>query len=104
MPYHPDRIVGAAEWAKLPPDVQPRIGAVANDARDADTPATRAFEAADPHGSDQLLEAVSKAVSAIDPDQPLLPAGLGEGCPWSGPGPDSAARDEPAASGIPWMV
>jgi len=83
------------------------------------TPATRAFEAADAHCSDQLLEAVSEAVPAIDPDQPLLPASLGEvcpqcgrhhdehygeGCPWSGPGPDSADADEPAASGIPWMV
>ena len=29
MPYHPDRIDGAAEWAKLPPDVQTRIGASA---------------------------------------------------------------------------
>ena len=27
MPFHPDRIDGAAEWAKLPPDVQARIGA-----------------------------------------------------------------------------
>ncbi len=83
------------------------------------TPATRAFEAADAHCSDQLLEAVSEAVPAIDPDRPLLPASLGEvcpqcgrhhdnchgeGCPWSGPGPDSADADEPAASGIPWMV
>ena len=25
MPYHPDRIDGAAEWAKLPPDVRARI-------------------------------------------------------------------------------
>ncbi len=29
MSYHPDRIDGTAEWAKLPPDVQTRIGAAA---------------------------------------------------------------------------
>lgn len=133
MSYHPDRIDGAAEWAKLPPDVQARIGASAIEliaawvgvdaALDTDdepaTAATRAFEAADAHCSDQLLEAVSEAVPAIDPDRPLLPASLGkvcaqcgrhhdehygEGCPWIGPCPDTAAGDEPTAPGIPWMV
>ena len=130
MPYHPDRIDGAAEWAKLPPDVQARIGAgaieliatcvgvdaTADDVHGSVTPATRAFEAADAHCSDQLFEAVSEAVPAIDPDRPLLPASLGEvcaqcgrhhddrhgeGCPWSSPGPDTATGDEPAAPGIP---
>ena len=133
MPYHTDRIDGAAEWAKLSPDVQSTIGAAAIELMAAwvgldavvgtddepATPATRAFEAADAHCSDQLLEAVSEAVPAIDPDRPLLPASLGEvcpqcgrhhderhgeGCPWSSPGDTAAGDDGPAASGIPWMV
>ena len=132
MPYHPDRIDGAAEWAKLPPDVQARIGAgaieliatwvgldaTADDVHGSVTPATRAFEAADVHCSDQLLEAVSEVVPAIGPDRPLLPASLGEvcaqcgrhheercgeGCPWISPG-DGTDADGPAAPGIPWMV
>lgn len=138
MSYHPDRIDGAAEWAKLPPDVQATIGASAIEliaawvgvdaaADDADdvhgsvTPAIRAFEAADAHCSDQLLEAVSEAVPVIDPDRPPLPVSLGEvcaqcgcshhdpcedGCGWHAPGLCTACADDDnqAAPGIPWMV
>src|SRR6478609_7448574 len=79
---------------------------------------TLAFEAADAHCSDQLLEAVSEAVPAIDPDRPLLPTSLGEacaqcgrhhdercgeGCPWISSG-DGTDADGPTAPGIPWMV
>ena len=133
MPYHSDCIDGATEWAKLPPDVQARIGAgaieliatwvgldaTADDVHGSVTPATRAFEAAEALCSDRLLEAVTENVPAINPDRPLLPASLGvicpqcgrhhderhgEGCPWSSPGDTAAGDDGPATPDIPWMV
>ena len=133
MSYHPDRIDVTAEWTKLPPDVQTRIGAAAieliaawfhvdataDDALVRRTAETRAFEAAEALCSDRLLEAVTENVPAINPDRPLLPASLGvicpqcgrhhderhgEGCPWSSPGDTAAGDDGPATPDIPWMV
>jgi len=87
------RIDGAAEWAKLLPDVQSAIGACALDlvaawvgfdaAVDNEpgaTPANRAFEAADILCSDRLLAAVIRSVLSLDPDQPPLTASLGRVC------------------------
>ena len=133
MAYHPDRIDGTAEWAKLPPDVQTRIGAAAieliaawfgadataDDALARRTAETRAFEAAEALCSDRLLEAVTENVPAIDPDRPPLPASLGDichncgrtqedpcedGCAWCAPDLATAGDDDQAAPGIPWMV
>lgn len=133
MSYRPDRIDGTIEWAKLPPDVQTRIGAAAieliaawfhvdataDDALVRRTAETRAFEAAEALCSDRLLETVTENVPAINPDRPLLPASLGvicpqcgrhhderhgEGCPWSSPGDTAAGDDGPATPDIPWMV
>lgn len=98
MTYHPDRIDGVIEWAKLSPDVQQRIGAAAKDLiacwvgvdgapGNGGEPAnaeTRAFEAADTFCSDQLLEAVTEHVPAIDAENPPLPAILGDVCPICG--------------------
>lgn len=87
------RIDGTTEWAKLPADTQAAIGAAAieiaaawvglnaeslDDSRA--TSVTRAFEAADRHCYDLLVELVAEAVPAIDPDDPPLPASIGPFC------------------------
>ena len=89
----PDPLDGAVTWANLSPDVQSAIDAAALDliaawvgldaATDDDlgtTPASRAFEAVDSLCSDRLLEVVTASVSSLDPDQPPLPASLGQVC------------------------
>jgi hypothetical protein len=98
MPYHPDRIDGAAEWTKLSPEFQAMIGAAADPGGGSATAIARAFEAAADLCSDRLLEAVTENVPAIDPKRPPLPASLGDVCRTCG-----CSHEDPCEDGCGWL-